>query len=86
MTKKIVITGIGATSPIGGTARDSWTALLAGESGARHLEQSWVTELDLPVTFAATANRRRIELTHPFRVPTPGRVTNMPLRDRNARP
>ena len=55
MTKKIVITGIGATSPIGGTARDSWTALLAGESGARHLEQSWVTELELPVTFAATA-------------------------------
>ncbi len=55
MTKKIVITGIGATSPIGGTARDSWTALLAGESGARHLEQSWVTELNLPVTFAATA-------------------------------
>lgn len=55
MTKKIVITGIGATSPIGGTARDSWSALLAGESGARPLEQEWVTELALPVTFAATA-------------------------------
>ena len=55
MTKKIVITGIGATSPIGGTARDSWNALLAGESGARSLEQEWVTELQLPVTFAATA-------------------------------
>ncbi|KRE23382.1 beta-ketoacyl synthase [Agromyces sp. Soil535] len=55
MTKKIVITGIGATSPLGGTARDSWTALLAGESGTRHLEQEWVTELALPVTFAATA-------------------------------
>jgi len=55
MTKKIVITGIGATSPLGGTARDSWTALLAGESGTRHLEQEWVTELELPVTFAATA-------------------------------
>jgi len=55
MTKKIVITGIGATSPIGGTARDSWDALLAGESGARSLEQEWVTELQLPVTFAATA-------------------------------
>ncbi|MDQ0895977.1 beta-ketoacyl-[acyl-carrier-protein] synthase family protein [Agromyces ramosus] len=55
MTKKIVITGIGATSPIGGTARDSWNALLAGESGARPLEHEWVTELALPVTFAATA-------------------------------
>jgi 3-oxoacyl-[acyl-carrier-protein] synthase II len=55
MTKKIVITGIGATSPLGGTARESWTALLAGESGARSLEQEWVSELQLPVTFAATA-------------------------------
>ncbi|WP_159604472.1 beta-ketoacyl-[acyl-carrier-protein] synthase family protein [Agromyces humi] len=55
MTKKIVITGIGATSPLGGTARDSWNALLAGESGARTLEQEWVSELELPVTFAATA-------------------------------
>ncbi|MDR6907179.1 3-oxoacyl-[acyl-carrier-protein] synthase II [Agromyces sp. 3263] len=55
MTKKIVITGIGATSPLGGTARDSWNSLLAGESGARTLEQEWVAELELPVTFAATA-------------------------------
>ena len=45
MTKKIVVTGIGATSPLGGTARDSWTALLAGESGARTLEHDWVDEL-----------------------------------------
>ncbi len=55
MTKKIVVTGIGATSPLGGTARDSWNALLAGESGVRTLEQSWVAELGLPVTFAASA-------------------------------
>ncbi|GGI48345.1 3-oxoacyl-[acyl-carrier-protein] synthase II [Agromyces flavus] len=55
MTKKIVITGIGATTPIGGTARDSWKALLAGESGARTLEHEWVQKYELPVTFAATA-------------------------------
>jgi 3-oxoacyl-[acyl-carrier-protein] synthase II len=55
MTKKIVITGVGATTPIGGTARDSWNALLAGESGARTLEAEWVDKYDLPVTFAATA-------------------------------
>jgi 3-oxoacyl-[acyl-carrier-protein] synthase II len=55
MTKKIVITGIGATTPIGGTARDSWKALLAGESGARTIEQDWVAKYELPVTFAATA-------------------------------
>jgi 3-oxoacyl-[acyl-carrier-protein] synthase II len=54
-TKRIVITGIGATSPIGGTATDSWTNLLSGASGARPLEQPWVEELSLPITFAAQA-------------------------------
>jgi len=55
MTKNIVVTGIGASSPIGGTAPDSWTALLAGTSGARTLEHDWVAEYSLPVTFAAEA-------------------------------
>jgi len=55
MTKKIVITGIGATSPIGGTAPESWANLLAGESGARTIEQDWVAQYELPVTFAANA-------------------------------
>jgi 3-oxoacyl-[acyl-carrier-protein] synthase II len=54
-TKRIVITGIGATSPIGGTATESWSNLLAGASGARRLEQSWVEELSIPITFAAQA-------------------------------
>ncbi len=53
-TKKIVITGIGATTPIGGTAPETWTALLAGESGARPLEHDWVAQYELPVTFAAS--------------------------------
>jgi 3-oxoacyl-[acyl-carrier-protein] synthase II len=55
MSKKIVVTGIGTTSPIGGTAEESWKNLLAGESGATRLEQEWVAERELPVTFAAQA-------------------------------
>jgi 3-oxoacyl-[acyl-carrier-protein] synthase II len=55
MTKKIVVTGVGAASPLGGTAADTWRALLAGESGASTIEKDWVTELELPVTFAAQA-------------------------------
>ncbi|QIK62038.1 beta-ketoacyl-[acyl-carrier-protein] synthase family protein [Leucobacter viscericola] len=55
MTKKIVVTGIGATSPIGGTARESWEALLAGASGTRTLEHEWVSQYELPVHFAAEA-------------------------------
>jgi 3-oxoacyl-[acyl-carrier-protein] synthase II len=53
--KKIVVTGIGASSPIGGTARDSWTALLAGESGISTVDKPWVAELELPVHIAGQA-------------------------------
>ena len=56
--KRIFVTGIGATSPIGGTAGESWDALLAGESGARTLEHEWVEQYQLPVTFAAEAKVR----------------------------
>ncbi|HWI30533.1 MAG TPA: beta-ketoacyl-ACP synthase II [Microbacterium sp.] len=55
MSKRIVVTGIGASSPVGGTARESWQNLLAGVSGARTLEYDWVGENELPVTFAAQA-------------------------------
>lgn len=55
MAKKIVVTGIGATSPLGGTAQDSWDALLSGASGARALEYDWVSKWDIPITFAAQA-------------------------------
>lgn len=58
MTKKIVVTGIGATSPLGGTAQDSWKALLAGESGIRTLTHDWVEKYDLPIRFAGEAKVR----------------------------
>lgn len=55
MTKKIVITGLGATTPIGGTLPETWQALLGGASGVRTIDADWVAENDLPVTFAAQA-------------------------------
>ena len=68
MTKKIVITGIGATTPLGGTAVDTWTALLAGESGATTLEQAWVVETAIPVTFAAQARVKTVDVLQRFEV------------------
>ena len=54
MTKKIVITGIGAFSPLGASARETWDALLRGESGAKPLPTDGVfAENPLPVEFAA---------------------------------
>lgn len=55
---RIVVTGIGASSPLGGTAPESWSALLEGVSGARTLEHDWVEQYQLPVTFAAEAKVR----------------------------
>jgi 3-oxoacyl-[acyl-carrier-protein] synthase II len=56
--KTIVVTGIGATSPLGGDVASTWTALLAGESGVSTLEYDWVKTYDLPVTFAGQAKVR----------------------------
>ncbi|KQZ07900.1 beta-ketoacyl-ACP synthase II [Microbacterium sp. MEC084] len=62
MTKSIVVTGIGATSALGGTAPENWRNLLDGVSGARALEHEWVKTYDLPVTFAAEASVRPEEV------------------------
>jgi 3-oxoacyl-[acyl-carrier-protein] synthase II len=43
----ILVTGLGATTPLGGDVPSTWSALLAGESGVRGLEDPWAE--DLPV-------------------------------------
>ena len=62
MTKKIVVTGIGATSPLGGTVADTWKALLAGESGAATLDNDWDEQYGIPVNFAAKAKIPAIDV------------------------
>ena len=51
--RTVVVTGVGATTPLGGDTASTWEAMLAGRSGARPLTQEWAAEL--PVRFAATA-------------------------------
>jgi 3-oxoacyl-[acyl-carrier-protein] synthase II len=58
----VVVTGIGATTPLGGDVTSTWKALLAGESGVTTLEQDWVETYDLPVTFAAQAKVKAEEV------------------------
>ncbi|WP_309123901.1 beta-ketoacyl-ACP synthase II [Arthrobacter sp.] len=53
MARKVVITGLGATTPIGGDVPTMWANALKGVSGARTIEADWVAEFELPVTFAA---------------------------------
>ena len=56
MARKVVITGLGATTPIGGDVPTLWANALKGTSGAAPLTDDWVEEYQLPVTFAARAS------------------------------
>ncbi|MGP3979772.1 beta-ketoacyl-ACP synthase II [Streptomyces sp. KR80] len=49
--RTVVVTGIGATTPLGGDTASTWEGLLAGRSGVSLLEQEWAAEL--PVRIAA---------------------------------
>ena len=49
----VVVTGLGATTPLGGDAASTWSAMLAGTSGVRRITESWVD--NLPVKIAAPA-------------------------------
>ncbi|MFJ6566500.1 beta-ketoacyl-ACP synthase II [Streptomyces sp. NPDC091292] len=51
--RTVVVTGIGATTPLGGDVASTWEGLLAGRSGVRLLEEEWAA--DLPVRIAARA-------------------------------
>ncbi|KAB7850299.1 beta-ketoacyl-ACP synthase II [Streptomyces mobaraensis] len=51
--RTVVVTGIGATTPLGGDSASTWEGLLAGRSGVRPLEGERFA--DLPVRIAATA-------------------------------
>jgi len=51
MTRRVVVTGLGATTPLGADVDSTWAALIAGKSGVRLLTEEW-REL-LPVHFAA---------------------------------
>jgi 3-oxoacyl-[acyl-carrier-protein] synthase II len=51
--RRVVITGLGATTPLGGSFEQTWEGILAGRSGVRTMDFDWVAEYEMPVTFAA---------------------------------
>ncbi|MEU4327576.1 beta-ketoacyl-ACP synthase II [Nonomuraea dietziae] len=50
---RVVVTGFGATTPLGGDVTSTWSALLAGQSGVRSITEDWVDSV--PVKFAGLA-------------------------------
>ncbi|HEX7806996.1 MAG TPA: beta-ketoacyl-ACP synthase II [Cellulomonas sp.] len=49
----VVVTGLGATTPLGGDVASTWRAALAGESGARTFDNDWAERYEIAVSFAA---------------------------------
>ena len=51
--RDVVVTGLGATTPLGGDVDSTWAAALAGTSGARTFDNDWAETYQIPVSFAA---------------------------------
>jgi len=49
----VVVTGLGAITPLGGDVASTWSAMLEGRSGVRRITEPWAE--DLPVRIAAAA-------------------------------
>ncbi|MDP9822487.1 beta-ketoacyl-ACP synthase II [Nocardioides massiliensis] len=45
MSTRVVVTGLGTTSPVGGDVASTWTALVGGVSGVRPLTHDWAEQL-----------------------------------------
>jgi len=42
VTRQVVVTGLGRTTPVGGDVASTWAGLLAGQSGIRVIDEPWV--------------------------------------------
>jgi 3-oxoacyl-[acyl-carrier-protein] synthase II len=51
--KRVVVTGLGTTNPVGGDVASTWEALVKGQSGVRQLDYDWAE--DLPVKIGGRA-------------------------------
>ena len=62
----VVVTGLGATTPLGGDVESTWHGALAGKSGVRTLENDWAEKYEMSVTFAGQLAVRSADvLTRP---------------------
>jgi 3-oxoacyl-[acyl-carrier-protein] synthase II len=49
VTVDVVVTGIGATTPLGGDAASTWDGMVAGHSGVSALTQEWAAQLPVRI-------------------------------------
>ncbi|MEU0833059.1 beta-ketoacyl-[acyl-carrier-protein] synthase family protein [Streptomyces sp. NPDC056231] len=75
--RTVVVTGMGATTPLGGDTIATWDALLAGRSGVRRLPHAWAEEL--PVRIAAEIAVEPAEIFPPAQARRLDRATQFAL-------
>ena len=46
---RVLVTGLGATTPVGGDVASTWDALLSGRSGVNLLEHEWAEQLPVRI-------------------------------------
>jgi 3-oxoacyl-[acyl-carrier-protein] synthase II len=52
-TVDVVVTGMGATTPLGGDVASTWDGLIAGHSGIRYNDAEWAEKYDMPARLCA---------------------------------
>jgi 3-oxoacyl-[acyl-carrier-protein] synthase II len=62
VSNDVVITGMGATTPLGGDVMSTWDAMLAGRSGVSTIDADWIDRFQLPVRIAATLAEEPTEI------------------------
>ncbi|MFC5955821.1 beta-ketoacyl-[acyl-carrier-protein] synthase family protein [Streptomyces pratens] len=58
--RTVVVTGLGATTPLGGNAASTWRGLLAGRSGVRPLRHHWTREVQVRIAAEAAVEPREV--------------------------
>ena len=59
---EVLVTGLGATTPLGGDVASTWAAMLDGRSGVRPIEDDWAEELGLSVRIVARLSTEPTEV------------------------
>jgi 3-oxoacyl-[acyl-carrier-protein] synthase II len=47
--RRVVVTGLGTTNPLGGDVVTTWEAMVKGQSGVRHLDDEWAAEAPVKI-------------------------------------